>query len=351
VGDVSVGGDAPIRVQSMTNTKTTDIAATVSQIHRLYDLGCEIIRVAVPDEPAAKALADIKSQIHIPLIADIHFRHDLALMAIDSGVDGIRINPGNIGSTEKIEQVVNACRPKSIPIRIGVNSGSVEPELLKKYAGPTPVAMVESALAHIRLFEKLDYEHIKVSVKASNVMDTILSYQLLSEKVDYPLHMGVTEAGNLLNGAIKSAMGLSALLSEGIGDTIRVSLTADVAYEVKAAYEILANLGLRDRPFPEVISCPTCGRCQVNLESLANEISEKVATIRYPLTIAVMGCIVNGPGEAKEADIGVAGGNGKGVIFRQGEIVKTCDEMNIVDSLYDIVINYVNDCKQGKVKK
>jgi (E)-4-hydroxy-3-methylbut-2-enyl-diphosphate synthase len=350
VGDVAVGGDSPISVQSMTNTRTSDVDATVQQIDRLTKVGCEIVRVAVPDDDAVKALKRIKERITIPLIADIHFRHDYALTAIDSGVDGIRINPGNIGSEDKLCQVVEAAKAKKVPIRIGVNSGSVEKDLVERFGHPTPEAMVESALRHVRILEKLNFSDIKISVKASNVLDTITSYRMLSEKVDYPLHLGVTEAGNLLSGAIKSAMGMGVLLSEGIGDTMRVSLTADVVKEVKAAYEILANLGLRERPFPEIVSCPTCGRARIDLEGLASRIEKRLEGIREPIKIAVMGCVVNGPGEAREADIGVAGGDGKGVIFREGEILKTCAESDIEDELMLAVETFLKEKKTRGVE-
>jgi len=328
-----VGGDAPISVQSMTNTKTSDVDATVAQIERLARAGCEIVRVAVPDEAAVSSLALIKDRIEIPLVADIHFRHDFALAAIEVGVDGIRINPGNIGSKDKVAMVVSAAKERGMPIRIGVNSGSVEADILRRFGHPTPEAMVESALGHVRILEELDFHDIKISVKASSVGDTISAYRLLSEKVDYPLHLGVTEAGSLLSGAIKSAMGIGTLLAEGIGDTIRVSLTADVVHEVRAAYEILSNLGLRERPFPEVISCPTCGRTRIDLEDLVTRVERRLEGVKGTLKIAVMGCVVNGPGEAREADVGVAGGDGKGVIFRRGEIVKTCAEEDIEDEL------------------
>lgn len=333
VGKVPVGGGAPISVQSMTNTRTTDVAATVAQIKRLEEAGCEVVRVAVPDEAAASALSDIKKSIRIPLIADIHFRHDLALEAIAAGIDGLRINPGNIGSKEKVLKVADAAKKRGVPIRIGVNSGSVEKEVLERHQHPTPAALVESALNHVRILEGVKFRDIKISVKASNVADTVAAYRLLSKKVNYPLHLGVTEAGTLLAGAIKSSLGIGMLLREGIGDTIRVSLTADPVLEVKAAYEILANLGLRDRPYAEIISCPTCGRCEIDVEKLAGRIEAKLCGIKVPLKVAVMGCVVNGPGEAREADVGVAGGNGKGVIVRGGEIIKTCREDEIEDEL------------------
>ncbi len=343
VGKVPIGGTSPISVQSMTNTDTANISATVEQISRLAQAGCEIVRVAVPDEDAAAALSEIKKRITIPLIADIHFRHDLALMAIDAGADGLRINPGNIGSKERISQVAEAAKQRGIPIRVGVNSGSLEPDLRKKFGSPCPTALVESALRHVRMLEQLNFTDIKISVKASSVADTIASYRLLSEKVDYPLHVGVTEAGTLLAGAIKSAMGIGTLLAEGIGDTIRVSLTADPVKEVRAGYEILANLGLRDRPYVEIVSCPTCGRLQYDLKSLVERIEKRLEGVRVPLKVAVMGCEVNGPGEAKEADVGVAGGRGKGAIIREGKIIRTCREDELENELMKEVESLIND--------
>ena len=333
VGNVLVGGDAPISVQSMTNTRTEDVSATVAQIRALTEAGCEIVRVAVPNEEAARALKSIKEQIDIPLVSDIHFQHKLALMALDAGVDCLRINPGNIGSREKTIEVVNAAREKSVPIRIGVNSGSVKKETLDKYGGPTPEAMVESALEHVAILEKLNFYDTKISIKSSNVLDTIKAYQLISEKVDYPLHLGVTEAGTLLPGAIKSALGIGLLLTEGIGDTIRVSLTADPVEEIRAGFEILASLGLRKRPGIEIVSCPTCGRVQIDLVSLVERLEKRLAHIKKPLKVSVLGCIVNGPGEAKEADIGIAGGKGQGVIIKKGEIVRTCKEEELEEEL------------------
>lgn len=329
LGDCAIGNGAPVAVQSMCNTDTADVQATVAQIERLAAAGCEIARVAVPGDEAAAALKEIRSRIRIPLVADIHFRHDLALAAIEAGVAGLRINPGNIGSQDKVAAVAKAARAAGIPIRIGVNAGSLEPELREKYGHPTPEALVESALRHVALLEAVDFRAIKISVKASGVAETIAAYRLLSEKVDYPLHVGVTEAGTLLSGAIKSAIGIGTLLAEGIGDTIRVSLTADPVQEVKAGFEILASLGLRERPYAEIVSCPTCGRCRIDLEGLVARIERRLEGVPGPLKVAVMGCIVNGPGEAREADIGIAGGDGKGVIIRGGEIVKTCAESEL----------------------
>jgi len=333
VGNVPVGGDAPISVQSMTNTDTCDVKATVEQIQRLTEAGCEIVRVAVPDEKAANSLSKIKGSIKIPLIADIHFQHALALISLEQGVDGLRLNPGNIGSKNRVQEVVREAKARRVPIRIGVNSGSLEKHVLEKFGHPCPEAMVESALGHVRILEDLDFHDTKISVKASNVRDAISSYRLLSSLTDYPLHLGVTEAGTLMFGAIKSALGIGTLLQEGIGDTIRVSLTADPILEVKAAYEILASLGLRKRPFVEIVSCPTCGRLQIDLEGLVARLEKRLEKVRAPLKVSVLGCIVNGPGEAREADIGIAGGNGKGVIIRKGEIVRTCREEDLEEEL------------------
>ncbi|MBI5180003.1 MAG: flavodoxin-dependent (E)-4-hydroxy-3-methylbut-2-enyl-diphosphate synthase, partial [Nitrospirae bacterium] len=313
VGNVKIGGNAPISVQSMTNTDTSDINATVAQIKRLEDAGCEIIRVAVPDKEAAEALGEIKRQIKIPLIADIHFDYRLALEAIKQGVDCLRINPGNIGNKKKIESVVSALKEKDMPVRIGVNAGSLEKDLLKKYGHPTPSAMAESALRHIKILEDLNYFNIKVSLKASNVRDAIEAYRLISKKIDYPLHIGISEAGPLFSGTIKSAVGLGILLSEGIGDTIRVSLTADPVKEVDAAYEILKSLGLRKKGI-NIISCPTCGRLEIDVIKLASQVEQRLSHIKEPLDISVLGCVVNGIGEGKEADIGIAGGRGIGIV-------------------------------------
>jgi (E)-4-hydroxy-3-methylbut-2-enyl-diphosphate synthase len=332
VGGVNVGGDAPISVQSMTTTDTGDVDATVSQIKRLEDAGCEIIRVAVPDKTAAEALSAIKKQIRIPLIADIHFDYRLALKAIEQGVDGLRINPGNIGDKKKIEAVVSACKDKGIPIRIGVNAGSLEKDLLKKYGHPTPAAMVESALRHIKILEDLDYFNIKASLKASSVVNTIEAYRLISKKVDYPLHIGISEAGPLFSGAIKSAVGLGILLSEGIGDTIRISLTADPVKEVEAAYEILKSLGLRKRGI-NIISCPTCGRLEIDVIKLTSDVEQRLSHIKEPIDVSVLGCVVNGIGEGKEADIGIAGGRGIGIIFKHGKVMKKVKEKDLTDLL------------------
>ena len=332
VGGVRIGGGAPIVVQSMTDTDTRDIDATVAQIRKLEAHGCEIVRVAVPDREAAAALSAIKQQSRIPLIADIHFDYRLALKSLAAGVDGLRINPGNIGSRERVRRVVSAAADRNIPIRIGVNSGSLEKDLLKQHGGATAEAMVESALRHIRILEDLDYWAIKVSLKASDIPRTLRAYRLLAEEVDYPFHAGITEAGSLLSGSVKSAAGLTLLLAEGLVDTLRVSLTAPPENEVRVAYRILSSLGIRQRG-PDIISCPVCGRCEVDIFRIADEVEQKLARLTTPLKVAVMGCMVNGPGEAKEADIGVACGRGSAVIFKQGRILRKLKEEEIVDVL------------------
>jgi len=321
VGPVGVGGDNPVRVQSMTNVDTRDVFAATAQVRELAKAGCEIVRLAVPDEAAAKALAAIRRDSPVPLIADIHFDYRLALMSLEAGVDGLRINPGNIGGEEKVDAVVRAAAGRGVPIRIGVNSGSVEKDLLARFGGPTPEAMVESALGHVRLLEHRNFRDIKISLKSSSVRDTIEAYTLLSSRVDYPLHIGVTEAGTLLPGAVKSAVGLGVLLFNGIGDTLRVSLTHDPVAEIGVAYDILRALGLRERG-PEVISCPTCGRTEIGLIALAEEVQKRLRDVPEVFKVAVMGCVVNGPGEAREADIGIAGGRGSGIVFRKGEVVR-----------------------------
>lgn len=317
VGGVLIGGDAPIAVQSMTNTHTDDAEATLAQIRKLAAAGCDIIRCAVPDMAAAEGLKTICKESPIPVIADIHFDYKLALAAIAAGVDGLRLNPGNIGSTEKVRAVVEAAKERNIPIRIGVNAGSLPKDLLEKYGHPTAEALVEAAWRHIHILEDMDYRNIKVSLKAHDVPLTIAAYRLLASQCDYPLHVGITEAGTVNSGIIKSAVGIGALLAEGIGDTIRVSLTGDPVNEVKVAYDILKALGLREYG-PTLISCPTCGRTRINLEKLALEVERRLADITEPITVAVMGCVVNGPGEAREADVGLAGGIGEGLIFRKG---------------------------------
>ncbi len=329
-GSVAVGGGSPVSVQSMTNTDTRDVEATVEQIQRLTEVGCEIIRVAVPDAAAGSQLGKIKSRIPIPLIADIHFDYKLALLALEEGVDGLRINPGNIGERDRVRQVVKKSRERKIPIRIGVNAGSLDKELLKQYGGATPEAMVRSAAQHIQILEELDFYDIVISLKASNVMRTIRAYQLAAERFTYPLHLGVTEAGGPGMGTVKSSVGIGSLLAQGIGDTIRVSLTGDPVEEVKVGWQILKSLGLRERGV-EIISCPTCGRCEINLEKIAKEVEARTQFFKKPLKIAVMGCVVNGPGEAREADIGLAGGRGMGLIFKHGEVIRKVPEDQLLD--------------------
>ncbi|MCD4716813.1 MAG: flavodoxin-dependent (E)-4-hydroxy-3-methylbut-2-enyl-diphosphate synthase [Desulfobacterales bacterium] len=336
IGNVPIGGGAHIAVQSMTNTDTRDVAATVGQIERLSDAGCEIVRMAVPDEAAATAFREIKSNVTIPLIADIHFDHRLALKALDAGADGLRINPGNISGKTSVEKIVKAAKGLKVPIRIGVNAGSLHKETLKKYGHPSPEAMVESVLINVNLFESLGFDRFKISLKSSNVMDTIRAYELLSEKVDYPLHLGVTEAGTLISGTVKSALGIGYLLANGIGDTFRVSLTRDPVEEVKVAYEILRATNLRHRG-PEIISCPTCGRTEIDLFSLVEKVETALADIKASPKVAIMGCVVNGPGEAKEADIGVAGGRGQGILFRKGEVIKKVPERELAKVLINEV--------------
>ncbi|MDD2510026.1 MAG: flavodoxin-dependent (E)-4-hydroxy-3-methylbut-2-enyl-diphosphate synthase [Syntrophomonas sp.] len=332
VGTVPVGGEHPVVVQSMTNTDTRDIERTVKQIQQLEAVGCELVRVAVVDEEAARALARIKEKINIPLIADIHFDHRLALKSLEAGADGLRINPGNIGEEKKLREVVKACQEKKTPIRIGVNAGSLDKRILERFGGISAEAMVESALENVKLLEDMDFHEIKLSLKASSVMLTVEAYRLLAGKVDYPLHVGITEAGTKDRALIKSALGIGMLLYEGIGDTIRVSLTADPVDEVWAAYEILRSLGLRQRGI-ELISCPSCGRCEIDLIETAEEVDRKIRHYPQALKVAVMGCVVNGPGEAREADLGIAGGRGFGLLFRNGEIIKKVPENELVTVL------------------
>jgi len=332
VGPVAIGGDAPVSVQSMTNTDTRNVAATVEQIQQLTIAGCELVRVAVLDSEAAGAIKKIKDQVSIPIIADIHFDYKLALQAMESGVDGLRINPGNIGSEERVKAVVDSAKVKGIPIRIGVNAGSLAKKLLEKYGHATPEAMMESALEHITILEKLNFNNIKVSLKASDLPLMIGAYRLLAERVEYPLHLGVTEAGTIQSGTIKSAVGIGTLLAEGIGDTIRVSLTGDPVHEIRVGYEILKSLRLREKG-PVLVSCPTCGRCQINLIGVAEEVEKAIQHLDKPLKVAIMGCIVNGPGEAKEADIGIAGGKGEGLLFKKGEIIRKVPEDKLVETL------------------
>ena len=332
VGDVPVGGGAPVSIQSMCNTKTDDVAATVAQIRKLEDAGCEIIRVAIPDEAAAKAVDKIKEQIHIPLIADIHFNYKYALRCAERGIDAIRINPGNIGAEENVKAVADACRSRSIPIRIGVNGGSLEKELRAKYGGVTAEALVESAMGHVHLLNKFDFDDICISVKCSDVPLTMAAYRLLHERTDYPLHLGVTEAGTPSMGIIKSAMGIGGLLCLGIGDTIRVTLTADPVEEVYAGQKILRAAGLR-KTGVNLIACPTCGRTRIDLIPIAEEVERRLQNCDKNITVAVMGCAVNGPGEASAADIGIAGGKGEGLLFRKGEILYKVPQERLVDAL------------------
>ncbi|MEA1900875.1 MAG: flavodoxin-dependent (E)-4-hydroxy-3-methylbut-2-enyl-diphosphate synthase [Thermodesulfobacteriota bacterium] len=336
VGEVKIGGMAPVAVQSMTNTFTQDIASTVSQIRQLEEAGCEIIRVAVPDEEAAHAISSIKKKISIPIIADIHFDFRLAIASARSGADGLRINPGNIGGVKKVKAVVECAKELNIPIRIGVNSGSLEKDILKKYNGASAEAMVESAVRHIELLKSLDFHQIKVSIKASDVHRTVEAYRLLSSKTNLPLHVGVTEAGALFPGIVKSSLGIGMLLAEGIGDTIRVSLTRDPVEEVRVGFEILKALDIRRRG-PEIISCPTCGRCKIALFDIVEQVDKALLTSSLDIKIAIMGCIVNGPGEAKEADIGIAGGDGKGILFKKGRVIKKVPEEKLVEVLLEEV--------------
>lgn len=336
VGDVAVGGGAPISVQSMTNTKTNDVDATVGQIQRLTEAGCEIVRVAVPDESAAQAISRIKPAIDVPLVADIHFDYRLAIAAAKNGADGLRFNPGNIGSRKNIRALVDCARDCSIPIRIGVNAGSLEKEILEKHHGATAEGMVESALRHAALLQDLDFHDIKISIKASDVPRTLEAYRMLSQRTDLPLHVGVTEAGALYSGIVKSALGIGTLLAEGIGDTLRVSLTRDPVEEVRVGFEILRALGIRHRG-PEIVSCPTCGRCDIPLFEIVERVEKALMTRTTPVKLAIMGCVVNGPGEAREADIGVAGGNGVGILFKKGKVVKKFPQDRLVDVVLDAV--------------
>jgi len=330
IGPVPVGGGSPVSVQSMTNTRTDDVNATVTQIEALTEAGCEIIRVAVPDMAAAEALGEIKKAITIPLIADIHFDYRLALKAVDAGVDALRLNPGNIGSRERIQEVVTACAGSGIPIRIGVNAGSLESDILERDGAPTAGGLVESAMRHVRILEDMNFSDIKISIKASSVPLTIEAYRVLSTKVDYPLHIGVTEAGTLFAGSVKSAVGLGALLSEGIGDTLRVSITGDPVDEVRVGWEILKSLELRKRGV-NIVSCPTCGRVKFDCAGIATRLEERLAHVVEPITVAVMGCVVNGPGEALGSDVGVAGGDGVGLIYVGGKVLGKVPEGDIIE--------------------
>lgn len=340
IGDRVIGGGHPVLIQSMTNTKTEDVAATVRQIRALTDAGCEIIRCAVPGMEAAEALREIKKQITIPLVADIHFDYRLAIAAIENGADKIRINPGNIGSEERVRAVVEAARERKIPIRVGVNSGSLEKDILEKYGAVTAEGLVESALRQVRIIEDMGYDNLVISIKSSNVMMCARAHELIAEQTDHPLHVGITEAGTLYAGTIKSAVGLGIILSKGIGDTIRVSLTGDPLEEIKAARCILKTLGLRTGGV-EVVSCPTCGRTEIDLISLANQVENMVQDIPLDLKVAVMGCVVNGPGEAREADFGVAGGKGAGLLLRGGEILRKVPEEELLDALREELLRHV----------
>jgi (E)-4-hydroxy-3-methylbut-2-enyl-diphosphate synthase len=342
IGPVKIGGDAPVSVQSMTKTDTRDIRKTAGQIRRLEAAGCEIIRVAVPDDEAARAIAQIKKRINIPLIADIHFNYRLALRSMESGADALRINPGNIGGRNRLKTIVNEAKNRSIPIRIGVNAGSLEKDLLKRFKGPTSEAMVLSGLRTIEYMEDLGFHLIKVSLKASDVLRTVKAYRYFSRKSDYPLHLGITEAGRGSGATVKSAIGIGLLLSEGIGDTIRVSLTGDPVEEVRVGYEILRALKIRERGF-EIISCPTCGRCKIDLSRLVEKVEKGIHKITAPMTIAIMGCVVNGPGEAKEADIGIAGGKGAGLLFKKGKVVRKLREADLATVLLKEVYKMVGD--------
>jgi (E)-4-hydroxy-3-methylbut-2-enyl-diphosphate synthase len=336
VGRVTVGGDAPVSIQSMTNTSTQDVDATVAQIHRLEAAGCEIVRVAVPDMAAAEAVGAIRPRISIPLIADIHFDYRLALGAARAGADGLRINPGNIGSDRKVRAVVDCARDRGLAIRIGVNAGSLEKDLLNRYGRASAEAMVESALRQIDRLRAMDFHQIKISIKASDVPRTVAAYRILSRRTDLPLHVGVTEAGGRIAGTVKSALGIGMLLAEGIGDTLRVSLTRDPVEEIRTGYEILRALDIRHRG-PEIISCPTCGRCGYDLFGVAEEVEAALLEKTVPIKVAIMGCVVNGPGEAREADVGVAGSQGKGVLFKRGEVVRTITQSEMVAALLDEV--------------
>lgn len=346
IGKVAIGGGAPISVQSMTNTKTTDTEATVAQIRALQAAGCDIVRLAVPDMEAARNLGNILRQVTVPLVADIHFDYKLALEAIHQGIHALRLNPGNIGGEEKVKAVVEAAKEAGIPIRIGVNAGSLDKKILKKYGGVTPEALVESAMEHVRILEALDFHDMKISLKAHDVPLTIAAYRLMSQTVDYPLHLGITEAGTVNTGIIKSAVGIGALLAEGIGDTFRISLTGDPVVEVRVANEILKSLGLKEYG-PTLVACPTCGRTSIDLPAIAAQVEEKLRDIEEPIEVAVMGCVVNGPGEARGADVGIAGGNGEGLIFRKGEIVRKVPEADLVNELFQEIDQILEERKHA----
>lgn len=347
IGSVAIGGDAPVVVQSMTKTDTRDIKATIAQIRRMEEAGCEVVRLAVPDREAVEALGEIKKRVRVPLVADIHFDYRLALASLKKGIDALRINPGNIGSADKVKEVVLAAKELGVPIRVGVNSGSLEKNLLRKYGSATPEAMAESALRHVRRLEDLGFSLIKVSMKAPDVIRTLQAYRVLAEKVDYPFHAGITEAGSLIPGSVKSSTGLALLLSEGLADTIRVSLTAPPEEEVRIGYLILQSLGLRSRG-PDIISCPTCGRCEVDMLRVVKEVEKRLASLKDNINVAIMGCMVNGPGEAKEADIGLACGRGVGVLFKKGKICRRLKEAQIVPEFVKEVCRLVDKKEQVK---
>ncbi|KXB73124.1 MAG: flavodoxin-dependent (E)-4-hydroxy-3-methylbut-2-enyl-diphosphate synthase [Peptostreptococcus sp.] len=334
IGSIKIGGDNPIAVQSMTTSDTRDPQATIDQILALEEVGCDIVRIAVPDLTAAKAIGAIKAATNIPIVADIHFNYRLALEAVEQGIDAIRINPGNIGDIDRTKAVVDACKAKNIPIRIGVNGGSLEKSILEKYGHACPEAMVESALGHIKILEDLDFHDIVISLKNSDIRKSVEAYRLMSEKVDYPLHLGITESGGVEKGTIKSSIGVGSLLVDGIGDTIRISLTGDPREEIKVGKQILRSIGLLNDKI-KIVSCPTCGRCNIDLIKFAGQIEKEIEDIEKDITVAVMGCAVNGPGEAREADIGVAGGDGMGLLFKKGEIVKRIPEDEIVSTLLE----------------
>jgi (E)-4-hydroxy-3-methylbut-2-enyl-diphosphate synthase len=342
IGNVAIGGGAPISVQSMTNTKTTDTESTVAQINALQAAGCDIVRLAVPDMDAALNLGNIIKKVNVPLVADIHFDYRLALEAINQGISALRLNPGNIGGEANVKVVVAEAKRHNIPIRIGVNAGSLDKKLLTKYGGVTAEALVESAMEHVRILEAQDFYDMKISLKAHDVPLTLAAYQLMSETVDYPLHLGITEAGTARTGMIKSAVGIGALLAQGIGDTFRISLTGDPVVEVKVANEILKSLGMREYG-PTLISCPTCGRTSIDLAGIADEVDKRLQGITKPISVAVMGCVVNGPGEAKGADVGIAGGNGEGLVFRKGEIIRKVKETELVEELFKEIDNILQE--------
>ena len=344
IGNIAIGGGAPISVQSMTNTKTTDIAATVAQINALQAAGCDIVRLAVPDMDAAKNLGNIIKKVNVPLVADIHFDYRLALEAINQGISALRLNPGNIGGEDNVKAVVSEAKKHHIPIRIGVNAGSLDKAMLDKYGGVTAEALVASAMQHVRILEQQDFYDMKISLKAHDVPLTLEAYQLMSETVDYPLHLGITEAGTAKTGMIKSAVGIGALLAQGIGDTFRISLTGDPVVEVKVANEILKSLGLKEYG-PTLISCPTCGRTSIDLAGIADVVAERLSSVTKPISVAVMGCVVNGPGEARGADVGIAGGKGEGLVFRKGEILRKVPEEKLVEELFkeiDLILKEEN---------